>query len=165
MLLVSGGNDVIADNVRHHLNAMTWVGRIALLILPPIAYVLTYRICLGLQQHDREVLEHGVETGIIKRLPNGEFIEVHQPLAAGRTSTVTARWSTPGSVPKKMNRIGALKPPRRGFFRPVEEKPEIAEKLAEVEESEETSDAAERRDKIAVELEEVEAERRHQLTD
>ena len=41
---------------------------------------LTYRICLGLQQHDREVLEHGIETGVIRRLPNGEFIEVHQPL-------------------------------------------------------------------------------------
>jgi hypothetical protein len=65
-----------------------------------------------------------------------------------------------------MNQLGtgALRH-ARGFFRPVVEKPEIAEKLAEVEESEETADAAERRDKIAVELEEVEAERRHQLTD
>jgi len=25
------------------------------------------------------VLEHGVETGLIKRLPHGEFIEMHQP--------------------------------------------------------------------------------------
>ena len=45
-----------------------------------IAYVVTYRICLGLQHSDRAVLEHGIETGVIKRLPSGEFIEVHQPL-------------------------------------------------------------------------------------
>ncbi len=49
--------------------------------MPPLAYYVTYRICLGLQQHDREVLAHGVETGIIKRLPDGRFVEVHQPLA------------------------------------------------------------------------------------
>ena len=89
VLLLSGGNDVIADKFDISLNAMTWAGRIGLLIVPPLAYYVTYRICLGLQQHDREVLAHGVETGIIRRLPDGRFIEVHQPLGRGRTSTVT----------------------------------------------------------------------------
>ena len=82
VLLISGGNDVIAEKFDISLNAMTWAGRIGLLIVPPLAYYVTYRICLGLQQHDREVLAHGVETGIIRRLPDGRFIEVHQPLAA-----------------------------------------------------------------------------------
>ena len=50
-------------------------------VLPPLAYWVSYRVCLGLQRSDRAVLEHGIETGIIKRLPHGEFIEVHQPLA------------------------------------------------------------------------------------
>ena len=90
VLLLSGGNDVIADKFDISLNAMTWAGRIGLLILPPLAYYVTHRICLGLQQHDREVLAHGVETGIIKRLPDGRFIEVHQPLAEP-IATVTAR--------------------------------------------------------------------------
>ena len=80
VLFISGGNDLVAAAFDISLNAMTWGGRVALIILPPLAYVLTYRICLGLQRHDREVLEHGVETGIIRRLPTGEFIEVHQPL-------------------------------------------------------------------------------------
>src|SRR6185437_15174541 len=80
VLVISGGNDVIADKFNISLNAMTWIGRIGLIVLPPIGYWVTYRICLGLQMHDREVLEHGIETGIIKRLPSGEFIEVHQPL-------------------------------------------------------------------------------------
>ena len=81
MLLISGGNDVVAEKLDISLNAMTWAGRIGMLLVPPLAYYVTYRICLGLQQHDREVLAHGVETGIIRRLPDGRFIEVHQPLA------------------------------------------------------------------------------------
>ena len=84
VLLISGANDVVAEKLDISLNAMTWIGRVGLLIAPPVAYYVTYRICLGLQQHDREVLAHGVETGIIRRLPDGRFMEVHQPLGPGR---------------------------------------------------------------------------------
>src|SRR3954451_21396171 len=59
---LSGGNDVIADKFHISLNAMTWAGRIGLLVLPPLMFWLSIRICLGLQQHDREILAHGVET-------------------------------------------------------------------------------------------------------
>jgi ubiquinol-cytochrome c reductase cytochrome b subunit len=48
VLLLSGGNDIIAKAFDISLNAMTWGGRIFLLTLPPIAYTLVYRICLGL---------------------------------------------------------------------------------------------------------------------
>jgi ubiquinol-cytochrome c reductase cytochrome b subunit len=127
VLLLSGGNDVIADKFDISLNAMTWAGRIGILIVPPIAFWATYRICLGLQSHDREVLAHGVETGILKRLPDGKFIEVHQPLAEpdahGHVELDYADWV----VPKKMNRVGALKPTLRGFFRPIEDTPEPPE--------------------------------------
>ncbi|MEJ3745280.1 ubiquinol-cytochrome c reductase cytochrome b subunit [Actinomycetes bacterium KLBMP 9797] len=120
VLTLSGGNDVIADKFHISLNATTWAGRIGLLIVPPIAYYVTYRICLGLQQHDREVLAHGVETGIIKRLPDGRFVEVHQPLAPvdehGHAELDYAGWV----VPKKMNRLGALGPAIKGFFYPIE---------------------------------------------
>jgi quinol---cytochrome-c reductase cytochrome b subunit len=120
VLALSGANDVIADKFNISLNVMTWAGRFAILFAPPLAYYVTHRICLGLQQHDREVLAHGVETGIIKRLPDGRFIEVHQPLAApdehGHGELEYAGWV----VPKKMNRLGALAPTVRGFFFPVE---------------------------------------------
>ncbi|MDT4943805.1 MAG: ubiquinol-cytochrome c reductase cytochrome b subunit, partial [Pseudonocardiales bacterium] len=150
VLFLSGGNDLIAKAFNISLNAMTWGGRIALLVLPPIAYVLTYRICLGLQRHDREVLQHGVETGIIKLLPTGEFIEVHQPLGPvdehghGKLSYA----GTP--VPKRMSQLGATSPLRhiRGFFYPVKEKPEIQAALDELE---------------AAEVDRVETQ--HQLTD
>jgi ubiquinol-cytochrome c reductase cytochrome b subunit len=150
VLFLSGGNDLIAKAFDISLNAMTWGGRIALLVLPPIAYVLTYRVCLGLQRHDREVLQHGVETGIIKLLPTGEFIEVHQPLGPvdehghGKLSYA----GTP--VPKRMSQLGATSPLRhiRGFFYPVKEKPEIQAALDELE---------------AAEVDRVETQ--HQLTD
>jgi len=120
VLFISGGNDVIADKLKISLNAMTWAGRIGLLVLPPLAYYIAQRIALGLQQHDREVLAHGVETGIIRRDPDGRFYEVHQPLGPvddhGHSELEYAGWV----VPKKMNRIGALLPTLRGFFYPVE---------------------------------------------
>ena len=37
VLWMSGGNDVIADKFDISLNAMTWVGRIGVVILPPIS--------------------------------------------------------------------------------------------------------------------------------
>jgi ubiquinol-cytochrome c reductase cytochrome b subunit len=121
VLFISGGNDVIADKFDISLNAMTWIGRLGLIILPPIAYVVTYRICLGLQQHDREVLEHGIETGVIRRLPTGEFIEVHQPLGAVDEHGHGELAYGGAPVPKKMNQIGAARRAIRGFFRPIEE--------------------------------------------
>jgi ubiquinol-cytochrome c reductase cytochrome b subunit len=120
VLTISGAGDVISLTFKISTNAMTWAGRIGLLLLPPLVYWLTQRICLGLQQHDREVLTHGVETGIIRRLPNGGFTEVHQPLAIpdhnGRTKLPYAG----RPVPKKMNEVGALAPAARGFLRPIE---------------------------------------------
>ncbi len=120
VLTLTGANDVIAYVFHISLNAMTWGGRIGLLILPPLAYYVTYRICLGLQQHDREVLAHGVETGIIRRMPDGRFVEVHQPLGRtdehGHGELDYVGWV----VPKKMNRLGALAPAIKGFFYPIE---------------------------------------------
>jgi ubiquinol-cytochrome c reductase cytochrome b subunit len=117
VLTLSGSGDVISLTFQVSTNAVTWAGRIGLLLVPPAVYAITYRVCLALQQHDREVLAHGVETGIIRRLPDGGFTEIHQPLAApGRHGLPYAG----RPVPKKMNHVGALAPAIRGFFTPVE---------------------------------------------
>jgi quinol---cytochrome-c reductase cytochrome b subunit len=113
--LLSAANDVIADKFRISLNATTWMGRIGLLILPPLAYYFTYRICIGLQRSDRAVLEHGVETGIIKRLPHGEFIEIHQPLGPVDEHGHPIPLEYQGApVPKKMNKLGSAGAPVAG---------------------------------------------------
>jgi ubiquinol-cytochrome c reductase cytochrome b subunit len=121
VLALSAANDVIAYKFQISLNAIVWAGRIGLLLLPPLAYFIAYRACLALQQHDREVLVHGMETGIIKRLPSGRFVEVHQPLGptdeVGHGELPYRGWV----VPKRVNRIGGLMPPIRGFFVPIEE--------------------------------------------
>jgi ubiquinol-cytochrome c reductase cytochrome b subunit len=107
VLYVSGFNDVVAYFFSISLNAMTWGGRVALLLLPPLAYAVTYRVCLGLQRADRAVLEHGVETGLIKRLPHGEFIEVHQPLGGVDEHGHAVPLEYQGApVPKRMNKLG-----------------------------------------------------------
>src|SRR4051794_37604719 len=124
-LMIAGGNDVIADKFSISLNAMTWIGRIGVVVLPPIVYVLTYRICLGLQQHDREVLEHGIETGVIRRLPTGEFIEVHQPLGPVDAHGHGQLAYGGAPVPKKMNNVGGARRAIRGFFKPVEEPSQV----------------------------------------
>ena len=115
VLLISGGNDLIAYHFDISLNAMTWIGRIGILVVPPIAYWVSYRFCLALQRSDREVLEHGVETGIIKRLPHGQFVEVHQPLGGVDAHGHAIPLEYQGAaVPKKMNKLGSSGAPAAG---------------------------------------------------
>ena len=134
ILTISGGNDHVAHFFQISLNAMTWFGRIGLIILPPIAYWITYRICVGLQRSDREVLEHGIETGIIKKLPNGAFVEIHQPLGPVDEHGHPIPLEYGGArVPKQLNQLGFADSETIGKFKPapigVTEK--VREKAAE----------------------------------
>jgi ubiquinol-cytochrome c reductase cytochrome b subunit len=81
ILLLGGGNDLIADRFHISLYATTWFFRITFLVVPPIVFWVTRRICLGLQRRDLHSAEHGYETGRIVMLPNGEFIEVEAALS------------------------------------------------------------------------------------
>ncbi|MGW6686808.1 cytochrome bc1 complex cytochrome b subunit [Streptomyces sp. NPDC054961] len=90
VLLIAGGNDMFAQYFHLSINSITWFARIAFFVGPVIAFVITKRICLGLQRRDRDKVLHGRETGIIKRLPHGEFIEVHEPLSQGQLHTLTS---------------------------------------------------------------------------
>ncbi|HVV20011.1 MAG TPA: cytochrome bc complex cytochrome b subunit [Pseudonocardiaceae bacterium] len=132
---ISCGNDIIADKFDISLNAMTWGGRIGILVLPPLVYYITYRMCLGLQRADREVLEHGIETGIIMRLPHGEFIEVHQPLAPVDAHGHPHELPYQGApIPKKMNKLGAAGHPVPGsMFTPDRQTETIALEAARAE--------------------------------
>ncbi|MDN6628894.1 MAG: cytochrome bc complex cytochrome b subunit [Corynebacterium casei] len=119
LITMSGGNDHVAHFFQISLNAMTWVGRIGLLVLPPLAYWITYSVCVGLQRSDREVLEHGIETGVIKQLPNGAFIEVHQPLGPVDEHGHAVPLEYAGSyVPKQLNQLGVADSEVQGTFAP-----------------------------------------------
>ena len=91
IFLLEGANDLIAHHLDIPLYTITWIARFAIFIGPAIAYFATKRICLGLQRKDRELLEHGLETGIIRQMPDGEFIEVHRPVSEDRRAILLAR--------------------------------------------------------------------------
>ncbi|MFG1797508.1 cytochrome bc complex cytochrome b subunit [Nocardia sp. NPDC049149] len=117
VLTLSCVNDILAYKFDISLNATTWIGRIGILVLPPFAYFAAYRICLGLQRSDRAVLEHGVETGVIRRLPHGEYIELHQPLGPVDDHGHPIPLSYQGApVPKKMSKLGLAGKPGTGSF-------------------------------------------------
>jgi ubiquinol-cytochrome c reductase cytochrome b subunit len=90
LLWIGGGNDIIAEQFSLDLNAITIVLRALIFVGPVIAFIVTKRICLALQRADREKVLHGRETGVIMRLPDGEYIEKHAPLAQGQMWRLTA---------------------------------------------------------------------------
>ena len=101
-------NDIIALKFHISLNATTWIGRIGMVVLPAIVYYITYRWCVGLQRSDRAVLEHGIETGILKRLPHGAYIELHQPLGPVDDHGHPIPLEYQGAaLPKRMNKLGS----------------------------------------------------------
>ncbi|MFJ9745869.1 cytochrome bc1 complex cytochrome b subunit [Streptomyces chartreusis] len=95
VLLIGGGNDIVATHLHLSINVITWFVRIAVFVVPVLTYVVTKRICLGLQRRDRDNVLHGRETGTIKRLPHGEYIEVHEPLTQGQLHTLTQHEQIP----------------------------------------------------------------------
>ncbi|MFC9893019.1 cytochrome bc complex cytochrome b subunit [Nocardia sp. NPDC127579] len=124
-------NDIIAYKFDISLNATTWAGRIGVLLLPPLAYFLAYRLCLGLQRSDRAVLEHGIETGVVRRLPHGEYIELHQPLGPVDAHGHPIPLEYQGArVPKKMNQLGAAGKPGTGSFLRADPRQESERNLA-----------------------------------
>jgi ubiquinol-cytochrome c reductase cytochrome b subunit len=117
VLTLAAMNDVIAWKFHISLNATTWIGRIGMVVLPAIVYYITYRWCVGLQRSDRAVLEHGIETGIIKRLPHGAYIELHQPLGPVDEHGHPIPLEYQGAaVPKRMNKLGSAGAPGTGSF-------------------------------------------------
>ncbi len=91
LLFINGGNDIIGLTFDVPINDVTRFTQVALIVVPPIVFMITKRACLGLQRADMNKVLHGRETGIIKRLPNGEFIEVHAPISAEERFTIMQR--------------------------------------------------------------------------
>jgi quinol---cytochrome-c reductase cytochrome b subunit len=99
VLWAEGANDVLADNLQIPLYTITWIARVLVFVGPFVAFVVTRRICIGLQRKDRDELLHGYESGIIRQLPNGEFIEVHKPVNEDRRAVLEAKKVTPLMLP------------------------------------------------------------------
>jgi ubiquinol-cytochrome c reductase cytochrome b subunit len=115
VLWAEGANDVLADQFQVPLYTITWISRFAVFLIPIGAYFMTKRICLGLQRKDAELLSHGVEIGIIRQLPNGEFIEESRVLTSEeRGVTDTKEVLTALPTPEQADENGVSAPAARG---------------------------------------------------
>jgi len=99
LLWAQGGNDLIASTFDIDVFHITWFMRVAIFVLPPIAFVITKRICFGLQRRDRDKLLHGYESGIIKRLPDGKYYEQHEPIGDEERALLLVRAQMPEPLP------------------------------------------------------------------
>jgi ubiquinol-cytochrome c reductase cytochrome b subunit len=99
MLWIGGGNDIVATTFGISLNAVTYFLRVAVFVAPVIAFLITKRICIGLQRADHERLLHGAETGIIERDPSGGYSERHRPITQGEAYVLTQHKEQPALAP------------------------------------------------------------------
>jgi ubiquinol-cytochrome c reductase cytochrome b subunit len=95
IMWLEGANDIVARFLDISLYLTTEIARYAIFIGPVVAYWVTKRICLGLQRKDAHLLEHGVETGIIRQLPDGEYIEVTRPVDEEKRAVLESRSQLP----------------------------------------------------------------------
>jgi ubiquinol-cytochrome c reductase cytochrome b subunit len=86
----AGGNDIIAIKLHLSINQITYALRVLIFVGPVIAFLVAKRWCISLQRHDREMLLHGRETGVILRSPDGGYSEKHAPLSEARAYTLAA---------------------------------------------------------------------------
>ncbi|WP_280672012.1 ubiquinol-cytochrome c reductase cytochrome b subunit [Kitasatospora sp. MAP12-44] len=91
VLLVAGGDDVIVYSFGLTVNGFVWTFRALLVLLPPLCFVITKRVCLALQAHDRERLLAGDESGDVVQSVQGGYSERHRPLTADQRYDLLVR--------------------------------------------------------------------------
>jgi ubiquinol-cytochrome c reductase cytochrome b subunit len=89
MFWLAGGNDIIATQFHVSLNSVTYFMRVAVFVVPVLAFIVTKRICLSLQRADRDRVLHGSESNIIVRSPDGGYSESHAPISQGEAYSLT----------------------------------------------------------------------------
>ena len=86
VLLAAGGNDIFATTFHLSIQAEIWVFRGAAILLPPIVFKITKRVCLGLQHHDKAC--------------SPRHRDRHHPPAARPVSTSRSRSRSTRSAPR-----------------------------------------------------------------
>lgn len=91
LLLLAGGQDIVALTFDIPLNTLTWCLRVGVLAGPLVAFWLTRRVCLALQWHDRSRLSEGDETGEVGQSVEGGYREPRSPVAAKERHALVRR--------------------------------------------------------------------------
>jgi ubiquinol-cytochrome c reductase cytochrome b subunit len=134
----AGGNDIIATQFGLSINMLTRIFQIGIFVFPVIAFIITRRICIGLQRADQNKILHGYETGIIERSPDGSYAERHAPLPVVEQYRLTAHDRLPAleapaetdenGVPAPHGRVAKLRHKARSFYyKGAIDKPTVAE--------------------------------------
>ena len=111
VLWIGGGNDIIATQFHLSLNAITWFVRIGFFVVPVVVFIVTKRICIGLQRADSNRILHGYETGVIERTADGGYSERHAPLPVEAQYTLTAHDRKPAlEAPAAVDANGVAAP-------------------------------------------------------
>ncbi len=115
VLLLAGGNDIVAETFRFSLNTLTWVLRIALVVAPVVAFLVTRALCHALQETERERLSEGEETGEVRQTVEGGYVSDHRPVTrfppGAPRRPISARESRTGTPDRE---LPARAPRRRG---------------------------------------------------
>src|SRR3954471_10984253 len=117
MLWIGGGNDLVATQFHVSLNAVTYFLRVAVFVAPVLAFLITKRICIGLQRADEARLLHGAETGVIDRDPSGAYSERHAPISVGEAYTLTQHKQLPALLPAQDGDVPAKQLKRENLRR------------------------------------------------
>jgi ubiquinol-cytochrome c reductase cytochrome b subunit len=99
VLVAAGGNDVTAFAFHLSVNALTWILRVAVVVGPVITFMVTKRLCLALQSHERRVLTEGEETGEVVQNVYGSLEPRHAPVAPVRLYRFLVRDMPPPMSP------------------------------------------------------------------
>ncbi|MEV8565296.1 cytochrome bc complex cytochrome b subunit [Streptomyces sp. NPDC051322] len=115
VLLLAGGNDVLAMTFGISLNVLTWIFRVSLVLAPIVGFLVTKRFCLALQAHDRERVTKGDPSSEIAQDVQGGMHEAHLPLTSAQLLPLLVRdlpeplaiETDPEVVPSRRSRLRA----------------------------------------------------------
>ncbi|MFE3637509.1 cytochrome bc complex cytochrome b subunit [Streptomyces sp. NPDC059168] len=108
VLLMAGSNDVTAYEFGLSLNVLTWVFRVAVVVGPIAAYVVTRRVCLAMQLHELNLYREGEESGVVRQDLAGAMAERRTGLDRRRRYRLLVR-----ELPRPLGSPG----PRAPLFR------------------------------------------------
>jgi quinol-cytochrome oxidoreductase complex cytochrome b subunit len=110
VLLLAGGNDVVAQSFRISVNTLTWVLRVALVVAPVLAFLLTRRLCHALLAAERERLLEGEESGEVRQSLTGGYESAHRPVERFRPGAPRAPMPVSPGEPSPGPRTGTPSP-------------------------------------------------------
>jgi ubiquinol-cytochrome c reductase cytochrome b subunit len=90
VLLLAGGDDIIAMRFDVPFEDLVWFLRVGFFVLPVVVFFLARSACLALQRRDALRLARGIPTGIIQRQSDGSYAELTEPVPAGEVTELEA---------------------------------------------------------------------------